>query len=96
MIKSLTFDELLKDFSPEGRGEVLAAIERTGATAVVLFENIDFCSSQFGRQTALCVGPTCTFKAVDEVEGHHLNDLPSQRMYPQAFAHVPEKTNGTA
>ena len=55
------------------------------ATHLVLFENQDFSSSQFGMRTVVCVGPECTYKIPSECEGKWLHDLPSQRQYATAF-----------
>lgn len=54
------------------------------AIAVVLFVNLDFSSSHFGKWTALPVGPSNTIKAIRDAERVHLKDLPSQRQYPAA------------
>ena len=56
---------------------------------VVFFRNEMLDSSQRGLLSAMVVGPTCTYKTVQECEGNHLNDLPSQRQY--AFAYWPKE-----
>jgi hypothetical protein len=93
MLRQVTLDELLKDFSPEGREKVLRSARHTNADALVLFENVQMDSSQFGSQSVLCVGPTCTYKSVQETDGRWLNDLPSQRQYPRAWTPAPKETD---
>ena len=76
---------------PSLRDRILGAAGATGATHLVLFENQDFWSSQFGAKTVVCVGPGCTYKAPEECEGKWLNDLPSQRQYATAWCEVERK-----
>ena len=64
------------------------------ATHVILFVNLDFSSSQMGRWTLVACGPDQFIGTPEEAEGHHLNDLPSQRQY--AVAYVPINTGGIA
>lgn len=78
----------VKKVRPSFRQNIEAAIERTGATHLVLFKNQQFDSSQFGSSSVLCVGPSCTYKTVEECEGQHLNDLPSQREYAELWCEV--------
>ncbi len=54
-------------------------------TALVKFENHDFWSSQLGASTVMRIGPHCSFHAPEELEGRHLNDLPSQRQYATVY-----------
>ena len=54
------------------------------ATHAVLFVNQAFDSSQFGAWHVMAVGPDNTYKSLDEIDGKHLNDLPSLRQYPVA------------
>ena len=58
------------------------------ATHVVLFVTTDPDSTQFGAWHAMAVGPNNTLKTVQEAEGAHLNDTPSLRMYPAAYAEI--------
>ena len=91
-MKQVPLDEQISDFDPQNKVKVLESLLRTGATHVVLFRNLAFDSVEFGATTVVCVGPHCTYKKVEDAEGRWLNDLPSQRQYPQAFAEV--TTNG--
>jgi len=74
-----------KVVKPSVRERIEAAIVRNKATHLVLFENHDFCSSQFGTRSVVCVGPDCTYRTPQDCEGKWLNDLPSQRQYATAF-----------
>ena len=88
MMKAILKAELLKMFDESAYPKVEAAIEATGATHLVCFENLALDSSSLGERTVLCVGPTCTFKRPKDCEGKWLKDLPSQRQYPVAYAPV--------
>jgi hypothetical protein len=55
---------------------------------LVLFRNEQLDSSEVGRMTLCLVGPGCTYKSIAELEGKHLNDLPSQRQYPLFYCEV--------
>ena len=85
-MKEQTLDELISAYKDE---EAIASVKRLAAepatTGLVRFENLDFNSSQFGTQTIMCVGPTRTYKTIEECEGKHLYDLPSQRQYAVAY-----------
>jgi hypothetical protein len=61
------------------------ARSKPGIDAVVVFENVDLCSSHLGERTAVIVGPACIFPSVEFCAGKHLNDLPSVRQYPQCW-----------
>ena len=60
-------------------------------THAVLFCNLDFSSSQYGKWTVMTVGPDQTYKTMAEVENSWLNDLPSQRQYPVAYVDLEVK-----
>ena len=87
-MKEITMKELLELFDPEVHSAIAASIERCAATHVVVAENQQMDSSQLGRRTAMVVGPTCTYRTLEECEGKWLFDLPSQRQYFVAFAKV--------
>lgn len=89
-IKQVVSSEFFKLLDPSVHEAVRQAITRCQATAVVLFENVDLCSSHLGERTAMVVGPTCTYKTVADCEGHHLHDLPSMRQYPQVWCPAEE------
>lgn len=75
--------ELLSKMDRSVHQNIANAIAQTGATHVVLLENVDFNSSRFGDRTCCMVGPGCTYKTPEDWDGHHLHDLPSMRQYPQ-------------
>lgn len=68
---------------------VLENVRRYAATHVILFENQQFDSSEFGRRTYATVGPNNTYKDVESAGKSWLYDLPSQRQYPIRYAEVP-------
>jgi len=90
-MKQITKDELLELLDPEIHGSVLGMPKRfPDAEAVVLFENVTLDSSRLGERTVCIVGPGRGIPSVAECEGQWLNDLPSQRQYPQAFVPLGE------
>ena len=89
----LSVAELLARFDPSTHERLLdmleGKIEGVGTLeAVALFENVNFDSSHFAERKALAVGPSCTYKTVEEIRGRWLNDLPSQRLYPTGICFV--------
>ena len=92
MIKQYsTLSEALKEHTPDGNPDpsgtkIMRYFQKRFPTAThaVLFVNQDFSSSQFGAWRTLAIGPDQTYKTLAEVDGQHLYDLPSQRMYPVA------------
>jgi hypothetical protein len=88
MLKELKRDEFMAQFDESIHEAIDATAKRMEATHVVCFENVAFDSSRFGDRSALCVGPNNTYKSPDDCEGKWLNDLPSQRQYPQNYMSV--------
>jgi len=83
-----------KEFLERGHFDFAVAFEealqrKTDATGLVLFENLQMDSSSYGRMTAMLIGPTNTYKSVEDCEGKFLGELPSHRQYPVAW--VPRK-----
>ena len=89
MLKLLTNEALLKLFDVSVHAAIAASVKRNKATHIVVAECEDFNSSNLGARTAMCVGPTCTYKTPQECDGKWLHDLPSQRQYFNAYAEVP-------
>lgn len=84
-IKLITMDELLKKFDPGTRPAIqFLAKKKPTATHIALFENLQMDSSACGACTAVLVGPDNTFRTLEEIDGRHLGDLPSQRQYAVA------------
>lgn len=88
--------ELLKEHTPTKNADqdatkILKHFRKNYPTAthVVLFVNHDFNSSQFGAWTCMVIGPGQTFATLEEVDGKHLHDLPSQRQYPAGYIELP-------
>jgi hypothetical protein len=78
-------------FDPEVHDRLRRVASKEQVTCLVLFENQMFDSSEFGRRTAVMIGPPFTYKKLSDVEGGWLNDLPSQRQYPVAYWEKEEK-----
>lgn len=89
-MKELPLQEFLEEvYDQESKEACRQGLEREGVTALVLFRNDNFNSSAFGAQTVMVIGPPFTYKTVEEVEGRHLNDLPSQRQYATYYVKRP-------
>lgn len=96
-MKQFTLEEMLERFVPDtgpsdqvkrdrdtARMNLVAlAVRFPKAEAVVLFENVQMDSSSFGERKMVVVGPGCSIESVAACEDKWLNDLPSQRLYPQ-------------
>lgn len=87
-MKGMDFEDLLALFEPSVRTAIRAAALSCDATHVVCFEDLDVCSSELGKRTAVCMGPTCTYKSPEDTGGKWLNDLPCRRQYPRVYAAV--------
>ena len=74
-MKEMTLEELAPD------NGVAQQLIRPGVNYLVRFENMNFCSSAFGDYSIMAVGPDCSYRDLDDVEGRHINDLPSQRQH---------------
>ena len=84
----ITLTRLLGRFHESVWDKILAQAAREDVTHIVVFENLDLCSSRLGDRTALAVGPGCTTTTVEEAASRWLHDLPSMRQYPVAYANV--------
>jgi len=87
-----TVSEALKDHTsspqPDQDGtKIVRHVTRRFPTAthIVIFSNLDFSSSEFGKYTAMVIGPDQTYKSLDQIENYWLHDLPSRRQYPVAY-----------
>lgn len=94
-MEQITADKLLGMFDGETHDAIRKLAKTSTAEALVVFENLDMCSSSLGERSVLIVGPNQTFKSVDFCKGKHLKDLPSQRQYPRFWADVADFMNGT-
>jgi hypothetical protein len=82
--KKLSAKDFLLQFDKEIHQAIIDAANRyKDCEGAVMFQNVDMCSSELGRMQCLIVGPSNTFTGVDFCDGKWLNDLPSQRQYPQ-------------
>lgn len=81
-MKFVPASEFIALFDPSVHSALLDSLRRyPDAIAMVEFENMDMCSSHLGDRSAMLVGPSNTYKSVNECDGRWLNDLPSQRKY---------------
>ncbi len=84
-MKNVSLDSMLEDSTDEVRLKVREIVQRSDVTHLVKFQNQMLDSSSLGESSFVIIGPGCTFKNLDAVNGKWLKDLPSQRQYPVAF-----------
>ena len=60
-----------------------------GTTGMVVFENLDLCSSQCGNRSFMVYGPSRENKVIEDLLSQHLGDVPSRFQYPVAY-YIPE------
>ena len=82
-MKQITFEELCGMMDPVCYPHLLK--QAVTARFMVVFECGQMDSSSHGRRTVMAVGPGKTYETLKDIEGKHLNDLPSQREYPVAY-----------
>ncbi len=87
-LEKAPLEELLERFEPEVRPVIRERMVTLEASHIVCFENLQMDSSAFGARTAVMVGPTCTYKSVDELREGHLGQVPSMFQYPTCYAEV--------
>lgn len=89
-MKEITMAELLELMDPEvhDRLKKIAASDPTDE-AMVYYQNVDMCSSQLGKSSVAVVGPSRGIPSLEAALKGHLNDLPSQRQYPQSYVALP-------
>lgn len=86
-MKSVKESEFLALFDLTVHNAILASAARhPDCEALVCFENQQMDSSEFGRRSALVVGPSNTYTLQDvQKEGCRLGDVPSRFQYPVCF-----------
>jgi hypothetical protein len=85
-VNKITPTELLEMFDPTVRDRIRANYAKPGVTALVVYENQMFDSSQFGARSALIVGPTCTIQTVEEAAKHRMHtELASTQQIAVAY-----------
>lgn len=80
-----TLVDVLALFDASAHENIINVANREGVDGVVIFENVNLDSTACGSRTACIFGPGCTIKTIEQVDGMWLNDLPSQRQYPQSY-----------
>ena len=88
--KETTLGEIVDKMHESVRQNLAVAVAINRATHVVLFENLDLCSSMIGQRTVMCIGPGCVYKTVEETHNRHLGDVPSRFQWPTLWAPVEE------
>ena len=87
--KEVTWNEMLAELDESVHEAIKDAAAINQASAIVVIENLDMWSSRHGDKSALCVGPTCTYKRVEDVK--RIGDVPSRFQYPKVWAKVPNE-----
>jgi hypothetical protein len=86
-MKKVTMDEFLTLFDETVHETIKQRFSIQNVTGIVCFETqaLELIAAGRARRTAVIVGPTCTFKSVDDCQGKWLGDLPSERLYPSVY-----------
>lgn len=87
-LEKITMNQLLEMFAPSVHENLRRMEEREDVTHLVVFTNLDLSSSHRGEQTAMAIGPGCTYKTLDEIKDSHLGEVPSMFQYPTHYAEV--------
>ena len=69
----------------------MQSVTEPGVAGVVLFRNQDMWASKCGALSCVVVGQGRTYQTIEDCEGKHLNDLPSQRQYAECFVRAEGK-----
>ena len=90
--KPITFEKLIEMFPVSVRLKLRRHAHREGVTHLVVFENLQRDSSEFGKRAALNVGPGCTY-TLDSIltQSARFGAVPSRFQYPVAYAPVPQR-----
>jgi hypothetical protein len=81
----MSLDDLVSMFDEDVRPRILEVWEDPRTAGIVVYENQDFWSSQFGARTAMAVGPERTYTLEQALAGN-LGNLPSNFQYPTCYA----------
>jgi hypothetical protein len=84
-VRELNETEFLGLFDASVRDRIKANSQKPGVDAVVCFENLQMDSSEFGKRSALIMGPGCSHALTEIETGGRLGDTPSRHQYPTAL-----------
>lgn len=84
-VKLIPLDELLAKFDKAYHRPIRDLLDQEHVQGIVVFENLQMDSSQFGNRGAVIYGTTCTYKTVEECAAGRLGDVPSRFAYPVAY-----------
>lgn len=100
--RHVAFDDFLKLFDDDIHGPIRGLAIKEGVTHLICMENLDFCSSQLGKRTAMAAGnPTAQAlgrQTLAELLGTaflRLGDVPSRFQYPVAYTSTAELRKAT-
>jgi hypothetical protein len=93
-MRKVSFDVLMKEVHPDVVEDIRAMIKENSASCLVLFRNMDRGSSSFGNSSVVAVGPTCTYKTIEDCDGKymcdgkHLRNSSNHKQYPEMWCPV--------
>ena len=87
-MKYILFHTMLSHFDESLHKSIKNLASKDGVVNLVEFINQNFSSSEFGRNTVMAIGPGFSYETLNDVKGKFLNDLPSQRQYPQFYTNI--------
>ncbi len=84
-LREVSKEEFWKLFDASVHASLDAQWRREDVSHLVCFTCGDMWSSLCGHRTALAIGPSCTYKTMDESRENRLGDVPSRFQYPTEF-----------
>jgi hypothetical protein len=94
-LEQITLEALVALFEPTVRPQILSLAQSNPTDkGLVVFENIDMSSPNLGQRSVMVVGPSRTYKTIEECEGQHLGDVPSRFQYATKFWRKEGRANG--
>lgn len=91
VVKKVSMAEFLKKFDETCHDAIRNAIKAMKATGLVALQCEVMDSSRLGMLTALCYGPNCTYKTLEDViktsepAGIYTTGLPSSAAFPKFY-----------
>ena len=84
-LTSVTLPQFLSYFDESVHVSITLLANNPDTDGLVCFENLQMDSSCFGDRTAVCYGPSRTYKTLEDLSSGRLGDVPSRFKYPRFY-----------
>ena len=84
-LKRITLEDLFGLFDPEIHKQIQTLHDKPNALGLVVYENLQMDSSQFGARAVLVVGPGFSTPSIEIASKNRLGDVPSRFQYPTKY-----------